>query len=278
MSAPDGEGSVVLEAEGIGVNFGGVRAVDDVSFSVRDGEVLGLIGPNGSGKTTLLNALTGVVRARGDLRVRGRPVALGRPESPRLAGLARVYQAPQLVPDLTCVENVMVGAADQGHRGAVAACFRRIGMWRHERNRFAHAVDQLARVGLGSRALHPAGTLTYGDQRLLELARALAAEPVALLLDEPSAGLNDEETRALARVLRDVRACGASLLVVDHKIDFIDALCDRVLVLELGRRIAWGTPDEVWSDQRVMDAYLVFRVLSSLNNCYRVSDPWSDRG
>lgn len=247
---------VLLDVGRIKVSFGGVRAVDGVSFSLRTGEILGLVGPNGSGKTTLLNALTGVVRAGGAVRVGGRTVALGRPEPPRRAGLARVYQAPQLVPELTCAENVLLGAVDGRGRGPLAAWLGRGLMWRHERTRLAAAQRHLAAVGLADRALQPATALSYGDQRLVELARAMAAEPVVLMLDEPSAGLNDAETHRLAAVLEEVRGGGTTLIVVDHKIDFIDALCDRVLVLELGKLIALGKPAEVWSDQRVRDAYL----------------------
>ncbi|MGI6873437.1 ABC transporter ATP-binding protein [Amycolatopsis sp. 3B14] len=246
----------VMAAEAVSVAFGGVRAVDGVSFTVRTGEILGVIGPNGSGKTTLLNALTGVVRATGSLHLGGGRVRLGRPEAPRRAGLARVYQAPQIVPGLTCLDNVVIGAADRRARGLVAAVLGRPLMWRHERGRVTYAHRQLERVGLAARAMAPAQLLTYGEQRLLELARALSADPRVLLLDEPSAGLNDAETRHLAALLADVRAAGTSLVIVDHKIDFIDALCDRILVLELGRRVALGPPADVWSDQRVMDAYL----------------------
>lgn len=246
----------LLAAEEIEVSFGGVRAVDGVSFTLAAGEILGLIGPNGSGKTTLLNALTGVVRAKGSLRVAGGRVALGRPEALRRAALARVYQAPQLVSELTCLENVLLGAADRRGTGPVAAILVRPLMWRHERARTEQAYRQLASVGLGDRALEPASGLPYGEQRLVELARAMAAEPKVLMLDEPSAGLNDAETQKLAELLVAIRDEGTALLVVDHKIDFIDALCDRVLVLELGRRIALGVPADVWSDQHVMDAYL----------------------
>ena len=246
----------LLNVEDVEVSFGGVRAVDGVSFALSPGEILGMIGPNGSGKTTLLNALTGVVRAKGAVRVADRRVPLGRPEALRRAALARVYQAPHLIGDLTCLDNVLLGAADRRASGLAAAVLGRPLMWRQERARTAQAYRHLVRVGLGGRALEPASGLPYGEQRLLELARALAAEPRVLMLDEPSAGLNDAETQALADLLVEIRDEGAALLVVDHKIDFIDALCDRVLVLELGRRIALGPPAEVWSDQQVMDAYL----------------------
>ncbi|MGW3468409.1 ABC transporter ATP-binding protein [Saccharopolyspora sp. NPDC000995] len=252
-------GRNLLEVDGIKVTFGGVHAVEGVSFTLRYGEILGLVGPNGSGKTTLLNALTGVVRAGGTVRIGDRAVALGSPEPPRRAGLARVYQAPQLVAELTCVENVLLGASDRRARGPIAAWLGRPLMWRHERERLDAALRQLARVGLGDRALDMAAGLAYGDQRLVELARALAAEPVVLMLDEPSAGLNDAETQRLASVLEEVREAGTALLVVDHKIDFIDSLCDQVLVLELGKDIALGTPGEVWSNKRVRDAYLGVR-------------------
>ena len=262
-SSPGGEqmsaasGTDLVEVSDLRVSFGGVRAVAGVSFSVRYGEIFGLVGPNGSGKTTLLNALTGVVRASGELRVDARSVQFARPESfPRRAGLARVYQAPQLVPELTCVENVLLGAADRANEGLAAAWLGRPMMWRHERSRLADAYGQLDRVGLANRGAEAASRLTYGDQRLLELARALAAHPKVLMLDEPSAGLNDQETDALATILLGVRSDQTTLLLVDHKIDVIDQLCDRVLVLELGQRIALGSPAEVWADERVMDAYL----------------------
>ncbi|MGW5385726.1 ABC transporter ATP-binding protein [Nocardia sp. NPDC003963] len=248
--------NAALEVRNLSVRFGGVTAVSDVSFDIATGEVVGLVGPNGSGKTTVLNALTGVVAARGTLSAGGRRVKLFRPSHSRRARMIRVFQSPNLCTELSCVENVMLGSADSAGRDLAAAWVRRPTMWRHESDRMTDALRQLRRVGLSGSETRTAGDLTYGEQRLLELARALAAAPRTLMLDEPSAGLNDAETRDLHDLLVQIRGEGTTLLVVDHKIDFIDSLCDRVLVLESGRLIAQGTPAEVWSDDRVMDAYL----------------------
>lgn len=246
----------VLAATGVRVAFGAVRAVDDVALTVCEGEVVGVVGPNGSGKTTLLNALTGVVPARGELHVDGRRVRFGGPERSRRAGLVRMFQQPQPCRALSCLENVLIGTADRRARGLVAAWLARRRMLRIERARWAGAFAALDRVGLGERACVPAAVLTYGEQRLLDIARGLAAEPRVLMLDEPSAGLNHRETARLLGLLLGVAAEGVAMVVIDHKIDFIDALCDRVVVLRTGRTVAEGTPGEVWRDRRVMDAYL----------------------
>jgi ABC-type branched-subunit amino acid transport system ATPase component len=227
-----------------------------VSLDVRDGEILGLVGPNGSGKTTFLNALVGVVPARGTFEVDGEPVKLGAPGRSRKAGVLRTYQAPQTYDHLSCIEDVLVSTADQKYTGLFASWFLRPLMIRKERERWAIAVDALQRVGLGELAEEPAGRLTYGQRRLLELARSIAGQPKVLLLDEPSAGLDVSETDALSGYLHDLRAEGVSLLVIDHKLDFITGLCDRVAVLELGHLVAVGDAQTVFEDQRVVDAYL----------------------
>jgi ABC-type branched-subunit amino acid transport system ATPase component len=247
---------MMLTAQGITVAFGGVRAVDDVSLDVEPGELLGLVGPNGSGKTTLLNAVCGLVPARGTLTVAGSPVRLGRPAAARRAGVGRVFQAPQAYGELSCLDNVLLSTSDRAMRGLIGAWPARPMMWRHERGRWARAMEALELVGIADQATEPAAVLSYGGLRLLELARALAGDPKILLLDEPSAGLNDGETTSLAALLREVRAAGNTLVVVDHKIDFLDALCGRLVVLELGAVIARGRPDEVWRDSRVISAYL----------------------
>jgi ABC-type branched-subunit amino acid transport system ATPase component len=249
----------VLTADGVSVSFGGVRAVSDVSLEVGPDELLGLVGPNGSGKTTFLNAICGIVPAKGALEVDGAEVPLGRPRAAWRAGLARVFQAPQAFEALSCLENVLLSSADPAMRGVTGAWVVRPDMWRRERRRWARAMDALDVVGLAGYALQPAAMLTYGQRRLLELARALAADPKVLLLDEPSAGLNDAETAGLGDLLRQVRGGGLALLLIDHKVDFIDLLCDRIVVLELGQVIAEGPPQDVWRDRRVMSAYLGVR-------------------
>ena len=233
-----------------------MRAVDGVDLAVGAGEAVGIVGPNGSGKSTLLNAVTGVVRASGSLAVDGRRVALGRPGRVRRAGVARTFQTPQTFAELTCIENVLLGDDDRGHTGLAGAWLVRPAMLRRERSRWERAAAALERVGLVERAEEEAGLLSYGQQRMLELARALVGSPRVLLADEPSAGLNAAETDTLARLLGDLHDDGLTLLVVDHKIDFIEAVSSRVVVLQIGRVIADGAPDEVWRHPEVVDAYL----------------------
>jgi ABC-type branched-subunit amino acid transport system ATPase component len=252
----DAATSPILRTRGVGVSFGGVRAVDGIDLEVTSGEILGLIGPNGSGKSTLLNAVTGVVPAEGVVEVAGAPVPTGRPQRTRRAGVARTYQTPQTFTALTCIENVLLGVPDRQRTGILAGAVARPVVLADERRRWGEAQAALERVGLPDHAERPAAGLPHRDQRLLELARALVGQPRIVLLDEPSAGLNAAETDALCELLVGLRADSLSLLVVDHKIDFITELCDRVVVLELGHVIAEGDPHEIWSDQRVVDVYL----------------------
>jgi ABC-type branched-subunit amino acid transport system ATPase component len=246
----------MLRAEHISVAFGGVRAVDDVSLSVADREVVGLVGPNGSGKSTFLNAVSGLVSATGSVEVGGSAVRLGRPGRIRAAGLLRTFQTPQVWPELTCLENALLAHPDQHLSRLVGAWFLRPGMLATERQRWLDGEAALRRVGLEALADTPAGELAYGQQRLLEVARVVAARPRMVLLDEPGAGLNSAETAELSALLASLREDGVSLLVVDHKIDFLDSLCDRLVVLQLGTVVAEGPPATVWNDSRVVDAYL----------------------
>ena len=246
----------LLSCRDLVVTFGGVTAVDGVSIDVTDGEVVGLVGPNGSGKSTFLNAVTGLVRARGRVEVSGQPVSLGRPGAIVRHGVYRTYQTPQVDGALSCIENVLVASRDQPFRGPAAAWLRRPTMWKHERSRWAEASAALDRVGLLGRANDSAAGLSYGERRLLEIARALMARPRLLLMDEPAAGLSSAETTRLAGLLRSMAAADLTLLVVEHKIGFLEELCDRIVVLELGRTIASGTPQEVWADPAVIAAYL----------------------
>jgi ABC-type branched-subunit amino acid transport system ATPase component len=246
----------MLEAAGIDVRFGGVRAVSQVTMSVAAHEIVGLVGPNGSGKSTFLNALTGVVPASGALTVDGEPVRLGRPARSRAAGVLRTYQTPQTYIALSCVENVMLAMAPRRWMGAGSAIVARPQMVSAERDRYRRAVEALSQVGLGDLAGAPAAGLSYGDRRVLEVARALAGDPKILLLDEPSAGLNESETARVGSILAGFRTAGLTLLVVDHKIEFVSQLCDRVVVLALGEIIAEGEPAQVWRNQQVIDAYL----------------------
>lgn len=246
----------ILEAHNIEVNFGGVRAVAKVTLGLAPGEVLGLVGPNGSGKSSFLNALSGVVPATGTLKVRGHEHGLGAPRSVWNARVARAFQTPQTFMSLTCIENVLLGTRDRKLLGLFGAWLGRPFMIRHEKQRWTRAAAALERFGLGALAESPASGLAYGQQRMLEIARVVASEPDVILLDEPSAGLNAAETENLAQHLVSIRSEGISLLVVDHKIDFITTICDRVAVLEFGELVTVGSPEAVWGDERVIAAYL----------------------
>lgn len=246
----------MLTAEAVSVDFGGVHAVRDVSLDVGADEIVGLIGPNGSGKTSFMNALSGVVRAQGSVRVAGEPVPLGNPERARRAGLMRMFQAPQTFPTLSCLDNVLLSSADPRYRGLGGTWLVRGRMKRHELRRTERALAALDTVGLLAHAERPAAGLTYGAQRLLDLARAVAGEPRVLMLDEPCAGLNEEESADVARRLLEIRQSGVPLLVIDHKIDFIDSISDRIVVLDQGAVIAAGRAQDVWSHRSVMNAYL----------------------
>ena len=249
-------GQPVIEADEISVSFGGVRAVDRVSITLHENEILGLIGPNGSGKSTAINAMTGVVPASGSLRILGKRIAFGNPGRVRHAGVLRTYQTPQTFLHMSCIENVLLTTTDRKYTGILSSIVLRPLMLKHERARWRHAAEALDRVGLLDRAEESAANLTYGQQRLLEVARAIAGDPKIVMLDEPSAGLNATETEVLASHLRRMREDGISLLVIDHKIDFITTLVDRVIVLELGSLVAEGDPRTIWQDQRVQNAYL----------------------
>jgi branched-chain amino acid transport system ATP-binding protein len=260
VSSTDGQSALrpFLHCEEMTVRFGGVVAVNSVSLDVAaGGEVVGLIGPNGSGKSTLVNAVTGLVPvARGRVEVEGRPVPLGRPGAITRFKVFRTYQTPQIDALGTCFDNILVASPDQRLRGAFGAWLARPWMFRLDKERWRRGTEALARVGLAERANHRAGSLSYGERRRLEIARAIVAEPRLLLMDEPAAGLNSAETAQLAELLVTLATGGLSLLIIEHKIAFIERLCQRVVVLELGRQIASGPPSEVWNDPAVVNAYL----------------------
>ncbi|HUP10126.1 MAG TPA: branched-chain amino acid ABC transporter ATP-binding protein/permease [Caldimonas sp.] len=248
-------GEVVLEVVDVRKEFGGLVAVNDVSFRVCAGEILGLIGPNGAGKSTTFNLVTGVLPAtRGEVRLRGERIEALPSRAIAARGVARTFQHVKMIPNMTVLENVALGAHLRGSRGIPSAMLR---LDRdEERGLMKEAEKQLLRIGMGDAVHELAGNLALGPQRLMEIARALCADPTLLLLDEPAAGLRLREKQGLAAVLRQLRDEGLSILLVEHDMDLVMGLVDRVVVMEFGTKLIEGTPEEVQASPAVRAAYL----------------------
>jgi branched-chain amino acid transport system ATP-binding protein len=247
---------MVLEATGVTMVFGGLTALNDVSISLTEGKIVGLIGPNGAGKTTLFNCLTGLYTpTRGAVRLRGKELPSD-PAKVTTAGVARTFQNIRLFPNMTVLENVLVGRHIRMRQGPVASVFHGPRFRKGEAAAREKSRELLDFVGLSGAEDEVARNLPYGDQRRLEIARALATEPDVLLLDEPTAGMNPQETEAARQLIFRIRDTGVSVVVIEHDTKFIFSLCDTVSVLVQGEVLVEGSPETVRDDPRVIEAYL----------------------
>ena len=256
MTAPAGNG-VLLEAAAISKRFGGLAALVDVSLAVGRGEIFGLIGPNGAGKTTLFNVLTGLYPPdTGEFTFDGIRLTGMKPHQVAERGIARTFQNIRLFANMSVLENVMVGRHARTRAGVAGAVLRTAATRAEETAIADRARALLKYTGIAARAAEPAFGLAYGDQRRLEIARALATEPKLLVLDEPAAGMNATETADLKRLLERIRSDGVTLLLIEHDVKLVMGLCDRVAVLDYGRKIIEGAPTAVQRDPAVIEAYL----------------------
>jgi len=250
-------GRPLLEIEKLNRRFGGLHAVCDLSFSVPEGAIKALIGPNGAGKTTVFNLIAGSLEPDGGcVKFRGRPITGARPYRIAGLGIARTFQTTRLFPRMTVLENVMVGRHPRTRAGFLASLFNTPFAWREEKEIRESARNLLAKLDLGEYAGERAGNLSFGRQRLVEFARALATEPKLLLLDEPAAGLNIYETEELARLIERIRGWGITVLLVEHDMSLVMDISDEVIVLNQGRRIAEGKPREIQKNPEVIRVYL----------------------
>ena len=247
----------VLKVSGVSKRFGGLQALADVGITIEAGQVYGLIGPNGAGKTTFFNVLTGLYTPdSGSFELGGEPY---KPEAVHLvaqAGIARTFQNIRLFAEMTALENVMVGRHVRTHSGLVGAVLRTPGFKAEERAITARARELLEYVGIAKFADYKARTLSYGDQRRLEIARALATDPKLIALDEPAAGMNATEKVVLRELIDRIRKDGRTILLIEHDVKLVMGLCDRVTVLDYGKQIAEGNPAEVQRNEKVIEAYL----------------------
>ena len=239
------------------MDFGGLRALDMVDLTVEVNEIVGLIGPNGAGKTTVFNCVTGIFApTSGEILYRGESLADVRPDQVTAKGMSRTFQNIQLFREMTVLENVMVGGHCRMHAGVVGAIFRPKAVVKEEEELAAKALDLLRFVGLEDKANLWARQLPYGDQRRLEIARAMASDPTLLLLDEPAAGMNPQETNTLMELIHLIHDRGITVLLIEHHMKVVMGISDRLVVLDHGVKIAEGKPEVIRADPRVIGAYL----------------------
>lgn len=247
----------MLEVSGITQIFGGVTALDDVSFSMSKGYITGVIGPNGAGKTTLFNIITGIYQqSAGRVMLEGKDVSGLPPEKLARLAMVRTFQNIELFGGMTVLENVMVGMHTRSSAGLISCALKMPWSLSEERRIRLGASKWLEFAGIIDLADQPAGSLPFGKGRLLEIARALAVEPRIILMDEPAAGLNSQETVALAQLIKQIRDLGITVVLVEHDMELVMDICDRIVVLNLGRKLAEGTPREIQENHEVIAAYL----------------------
>jgi branched-chain amino acid transport system ATP-binding protein len=250
-------GGPLLEVRRLTKRFGGLRALEDVDLTVVSGQIHGLIGPNGAGKTTFFNVVTGMlVPTSGEILLEGTSIVGRKPYQVTRAGIARTFQNIRLFKAMTALENVMVGLDARNRAGVLEAVLRTRRLRREESDGGRAAQRLLARMGISGLANQVAGNLSYGDQRRVEIARALGTQPKLLLLDEPTAGMNPSEKVGMTGLIRSVAASGVTILLIEHDMKFVMGLCDEITVLDFGQRIALGPPEQVQRDPRVIEAYL----------------------